>query len=82
MPEIPRSADQLREALADALGVPSDSLGPNDDLIEAGLDSVTLMTLAGRWQRQGLSVTVAEFAEQPTLAAWWSRIDQAVGASE
>lgn len=38
---------------------------PDEDLLEAGLDSVRLMKLASRWD-----VSIVDLAEEPTLAAW------------
>lgn len=72
MPEhgAPRSIDELRDQVAAVLGEPSDALGDDDDLIDAGLDSVRLMTLVTRWEADGAEVALLALAEQPTLAAW------------
>lgn len=40
------------------------------DLLEAGIDSIRLMTLLNRWQDEGHEVSFVDLAEQPTIAAW------------
>lgn len=41
-----------------------------EDLFEAGLDSIRLLTLLERWRAAGASVSFVELAEQPTLEGW------------
>ena len=66
------TATLLRQSLSDALGLPADQVPLEANLIEWGLDSVTLIRLAGQWRRQGLA---ARFADRPQSK---SRIDRAV----
>ncbi|MFI9324523.1 amino acid adenylation domain-containing protein [Kitasatospora aureofaciens] len=63
-------AAELIRAVAEVLDVPADEIGEQDNLIRLGLDSLTMMRLAGRCQRSGLDIGFAELAEQPTLASW------------
>ena len=63
---------RLRGELADLLDE-ADSIGPDDNLLDWGLDSVRLMTIAERWQAAGAPVSFIELAEAPTLAEWCSR---------
>lgn len=74
--DIPATEQELRQIVADQLGLDVDELGDQDDLIELGMDSVTLMMMVGRWQRRGLDSTVMEFAEVPTISAWWANISR------
>ncbi|MFD9735291.1 amino acid adenylation domain-containing protein [Umezawaea sp. NPDC059074] len=62
--------DDLPLVLADLLDVPPEALDPDDDLIELGLDSITMMRLAGTWRKNGSRVTFADLVARPTLAAW------------
>jgi aryl carrier-like protein len=56
------NAEELRAFVGELLGeVP----GEDDDLLEQGMDSIRLMTLADR-----LEVDFADLAERPTLRAW------------
>jgi aryl carrier-like protein len=74
---IPASAQELRQSVADALGIDVAEVHDGEDLVELGLDSVTAMSLVGRWRRAGLDATAAEFIERPTIEAWWACIARA-----
>ncbi|OBH74559.1 non-ribosomal peptide synthetase [Mycobacterium scrofulaceum] len=65
-----RSADDVRAEVAELLGVGVDDVHPSTNLIGQGLDSIRMMTLAGRWRRQGVAVDFATLAETPTVEAW------------
>ncbi|AQA04545.1 non-ribosomal peptide synthetase [Mycobacterium sp. MS1601] len=64
------TADTVRDEVAELLGVSADTLDPQADLIASGLDSIRMMSLSGRWRKQGIDVGFAALAEQPTVAAW------------
>ncbi|MDQ0363542.1 non-ribosomal peptide synthetase [Catenuloplanes indicus] len=76
MPEAPHprtaspTAAQIRALTAEALEIPEDEIGPDDDLFDLGLDSLRLIRLAAAWRRHGLDVGFDVLAETPTLAAW------------
>lgn len=61
---------ELRAALQELSDEPLDDLADDDDLSDAGIDSIRLMGLITRWQQAGLAVTFEELAEEPTIAAW------------
>ncbi|MGV9798977.1 non-ribosomal peptide synthetase [Mycobacterium sp. NPDC003449] len=63
-------AKTIRRAVADLLGVGSDAVDPDADLIGQGLDSIRMMSLAGRWRKQGIDVDFATLAATPTVSAW------------
>ncbi|MEV6599794.1 phosphopantetheine-binding protein [Actinoplanes sp. NPDC051346] len=69
---LPSSAAALQAQIAEVLGEPADSFGPDDDLLDVGLDSIRLMTLVERWRAGGLRVGFIDLAEQPTVNGWWS----------
>jgi len=41
-----------------------------ENLFEAGLDSIRLLTLLEQWREAGVAVSFVELAEQPTLEHW------------
>lgn len=51
-------------------GVSADDVDPGADLIASGLDSIRMMSLSGRWRKQGINVGFAALAANPTVAAW------------
>jgi mycobactin phenyloxazoline synthetase len=56
--------------VAELLGVTADTVDPNGNLISQGLDSIRMMSLAGRWRRRGIDVDFAALAADPTVEAW------------
>ena len=66
----PTTAQSVRDEVAELLGVSSDELDPQADLIASGLDSIRMMSLSGRWRRQGIDVGFAALAANPTVSAW------------
>lgn len=64
------SRQAVREQVAGLLELPAAELPDDADLLDYGLDSIRLMSLAERWRRQGAALTFADLAERPTLAAW------------
>lgn len=63
-------SEDIRAEVAELLGVDVDAVQPGSNLIGQGLDSIRIMTLAGRWRRQGIDVDFATLAETPTVEAW------------
>ncbi|HEY0636677.1 MAG TPA: phosphopantetheine-binding protein [Pseudonocardiaceae bacterium] len=70
----PLTADAVRAAVAELLYLEPQELAADDNLFEAGLDSVRLLTLVERWRGAGADVSFIDLAEQPTLAAWLPRL--------
>ena len=66
----PARSEDIRAEVAELLGVGVDAVQPGSNLIGQGLDSIRIMTLAGRWRRQGIAVDFATLAETPTIDAW------------
>ncbi|MGN7780978.1 amino acid adenylation domain-containing protein [Mycolicibacterium sp. 22603] len=64
------TAETVRNEVAELLGITAESLDPNADLIASGLDSIRMMSLSGRWRKQGIEVGFAALAANPTVAAW------------
>ena len=72
----------VREEVAELLGVPPDAVDPDADLIASGLDSIRMMSLSGRWRKQGIDVNFAALAENPTVAAWSDLFTERSGGGE
>ncbi|KUO05283.1 non-ribosomal peptide synthetase [Streptomyces caeruleatus] len=75
------TADELLRSVTDTFGskaAPSE----DDSLIAWGLDSITLMRIAGGWRKRGVRVSFAELAKEPTLRAWRELLAAHVPAAE
>jgi amino acid adenylation domain-containing protein len=64
------SQHDFPQVIADFLDVAPESVEEHENLIELGLDSITMMRLAGAWRKAGADVTFADLVATPTLAAW------------
>ena len=64
------NSQAIREEVAELLGARADTLDPGADLIGQGLDSIRMMSLAGRWRKQGIDIDFAALAAEPTITAW------------
>ncbi|WP_449065223.1 phosphopantetheine-binding protein [Planomonospora algeriensis] len=64
------TAVRLRAEIAELLYVDPEELEFDENLMDAGLDSIRVMTLIERWRREGVELTFADLAEKPTVAAW------------
>lgn len=64
------TTQSVRDQVAELLGVNPADLDPEADLIAAGLDSIRMMSLSGRWRREGVDVGFAALAANPTVSAW------------
>ncbi|XLD92065.1 amino acid adenylation domain-containing protein [Polymorphospora sp. A560] len=76
-PAAPLTPDRIRHDVAELIDRTPDSLGADEDLVAAGLDSVRVMDLAARWRRAGADVAYADLLARPTLAAWSRRLLEA-----
>ncbi len=63
-------SDAIRAEVAELLGVRVDTIRPGSNLVGQGMDSIRMMTLAGRWRRRGMAVDFAALAATPTIEAW------------
>jgi len=58
----------------------ADELEDDDNLMDFGLDSVSVMTLMSIWQKQGINVTFVELARTPTINGFWHTISNATSS--
>ncbi len=66
----------LRARLLAALELSDDQFDPDENLIDYGLDSVTVMALVAEWRRSGIEIDFADLARRPSLNGWWSLIEE------
>lgn len=62
--------DEIKAIVAAQLGCPATDIDDRDDLIQLGLNSIRMMTLAGNWRKRGADITFAQLAATPTVDAW------------
>jgi aryl carrier-like protein len=56
------SPSDVSAEVAELLGVSADTVDPSGNLISQGLDSIRMMSLAGRWRRRRIDVDLAALA--------------------
>jgi mycobactin phenyloxazoline synthetase len=71
------NSQTIREEVAELLGIRPDDVDPDVDLISQGLDSIRMMSLAGRWRRQGIDIDFASLAAEPSVNAWSGLVSSA-----
>jgi mycobactin phenyloxazoline synthetase len=66
----PVRTEDIRAEVAELLGIGVDAVQPTDNLISQGMDPSRMMSLAGRWRREGIDVDLATLSATPTIEAW------------
>ncbi|WP_240498173.1 phosphopantetheine-binding protein [Williamsia sp. 1135] len=65
------SKEQVVADIAAALGIPPEELAEDTDLIDAGLDSIRLMSLVEKWRSAGAAdVDFPVLASEPVVGHW------------
>jgi len=67
------STARLHERIGDLLGEPVEL---DENLVEVGLDSVSVMQLIEQLRADGHELTFAQLAEEPTVRAWGALVEQ------
>ncbi|WP_327258450.1 MULTISPECIES: condensation domain-containing protein [unclassified Streptomyces] len=62
--------DDVRQAVADILGMTPEAIDHERNLISYGMDSMRMMRLAGAWRKAGATTTFRDLAEEPTVERW------------
>jgi bifunctional isochorismate lyase/aryl carrier protein len=73
---LPDSLAALRAQVAALLEMPPSDLPSEENLLDAGLDSIRLMSLLERWRAGGAELDFVALAGQPTLAHWWQLLNR------
>lgn len=79
--KTPLTLAQMRQDIADMLHEDPSDIHDDDNLVDLGLDSMRIMTLASRWRDTGAAVQFADMAAVTTLAQWWTLIQRAQAAT-
>lgn len=72
------SLSVLQSDVAETLGVAAQDIDVNENLIFMGLDSIRVMTLVEKWNKQGADVSFAKLMETVSLQEWWRTIETTV----
>ncbi|MGY9063780.1 phosphopantetheine-binding protein [Streptomyces sp. CAS3] len=85
---MPRPASQLisghltldgfRADLAECLFLEPGEVDLEEGPLEAGLDSLRIVTLLERWQAAGADVTFVDLAERTSFAQWWQLLTERI----
>lgn len=68
---------QMCADLAAVLDVAPETLTPDTNLMDAGLDSMRAMTVIGQWMDAGIAIDLGDLiAVAPTLSSWWQVISE------
>lgn len=70
MPD-PLTLETFRADLAEYLHQQPEEVDLDENPIDAGLDSLRIMTLAEGWRDAGAEVSFVELAECTSFAQWW-----------
>lgn len=57
--------------VAESLGVAPDTLTPDTNPADAGLDSLRLIMLVEKWRAEGVTVDFQDILTRATLAEWF-----------
>lgn len=69
------SLSVLQSDVAETLGVSSEEIDVNENLMFMGLDSMRAMTLVEKWNQQGANVSFSQLIEAVSLQEWWQTIE-------
>lgn len=75
MPE-PLTQESFRADLAEFLYLPPDEVDLEESPLDAGLDSLRIVTLVERWQAAGADVSFVGLAERTSFAQWWQLLEE------
>ncbi|KAF5991190.1 phosphopantetheine-binding protein [Streptomyces sp. WAC00263] len=67
----PLTLEAFRADLAEFLYQQPDEVDLEENPMDAGLDSLRIVTLLERWRETGSEVTFVELAERTSFAQWW-----------
>lgn len=68
------SAAGVKQRICELAGLPVQEVAEGDDLLALGMDSIFVIRMAALLRRQGIDVTHAQLASEPTAADWWDLI--------
>lgn len=66
--------EQLRKLIEPYVSEPMNTISDNDYLIDAGIDSITIMSIVEELRQQGILVTFIQLADNPSIKGWYGLI--------
>lgn len=66
--------EQLRKLIEPYVSEPIDTISDDDYLLDAGIDSITIMTIVEELRQQGILITFIQLADNPSIKAWYGLI--------
>ncbi|MCM2476481.1 phosphopantetheine-binding protein [Rhizobium sp. CG5] len=64
--------ETMRGDIAAVIHVDPRDIADDDNLMDAGLDSMRALNLVLLWQERGVTLDFSELAARLTLSAWWA----------
>ena len=61
---------QLKQQIKELIPFHQEDISEDENLLELGLDSISIMQLVSQWRSQGSNVTCNSLIKQPSLLAW------------
>jgi bifunctional isochorismate lyase/aryl carrier protein len=77
----PLTLEGFRADLAEFLYQQPHELDLDESPLDAGLDSLRIVTLIERWREAGVDVTFVELAESTSFAQWWRLMSERQGGA-
>lgn len=71
--------ERIVNDVANSLGISSEEIDRETDVIDVGLDSIRIMSLVEKWRAAGAThVTFEDLASEPVISAWVDMMAQGV----
>ncbi|WP_110927795.1 isochorismatase family protein [Bacillus massiliglaciei] len=70
------STQTFRKQVAELLEINPEEFSDDENLVDRGMDSIRLMTLAEEWRSIGKNVTFMKLAEEPTWNSWRELLEE------
>lgn len=67
---------EVRETVADLIGVAATEIADDVNLVLLGLGSLQVMRQSSRWRRAGTPVDFDTLVAEPTVAAWARHLEE------
>lgn len=63
--------DRVLDELTEMLGTDARALAESQNMRDAGIDSIRIMSLVEQWQAVGARIDFLDLVERPTLGEWF-----------
>lgn len=79
-PDLSQLQQEILTVVGAKLETGVSNISAETNLIEAGLNSISLMSLVSHWRAQGYAVSFAELAKDPRASAWAQQLQQSASS--